>query len=79
MSIVNSHSVVIAKVKTAAGNTRYVARMLSKVTRLGTKATVAYTFSPIPFMTRDEAIMDLEQRMEDGARSFEYLRAAKEG
>jgi hypothetical protein len=63
MSIVNNHTIVIAKIKTANGNTRYVARILSKWFKHGTQARKAYTFTNVPFMTREEAIMDLEQNL----------------
>lgn len=69
MSIVQHHSIVLAKVKTANGNTRFVARLLGKRTRVGTVATATYTFTTIPMFTRDEVILDLEQRLGYGTRS----------
>lgn len=63
MSIVNHHSIILARVKTANGNVRHVARILSKTTRTGQRLGTAYTFTTVPMFTRDEVIMDLDQRL----------------
>jgi hypothetical protein len=59
----NVHSVVVVPIKSVHGGTRYVARILSKYYRSGAQASAVYTFTQIPTMTREEAIMDLEQKL----------------
>lgn len=63
MSIVNHHSIILARVRTPSGKIRHVARILSKTTRTGQRFGAPYTFTTVPVFTRDEAIMDLEQRL----------------